>query len=169
MWTLTLPGAIKSPEVAFILLPKLWNNFRMSIQRANGTWHYVAFVELHPNRVGIAHFHVISLCECPGRLKDVAHSAGFGYQAVDTEIEGNEAAEYVSKYTSKQGAQMPKGFRRVRVSRVWPSLPDPIPDPPLLPFEKRETLRAYLQRVHLASREDVRDLLARWQHPEYDI
>lgn len=168
-WTLTLPGKIKTSRFAFLVLPNLWDNLRKGLQRDIGKWDYAAFVEIHPHRAGIAHFHIITFTKSPERLKDRAHHAGFGYMATEQLIEGWKAAYYVSKYTSKQGKEMPKGFRRVRLSQRWPTLPDAFYEVPLLPLRPKETLSAYLQRVHLASQVDELSLLARWQHKELDL
>lgn len=168
-WVLTLPGHIKTASFGFYVLKRAWHNFYTAIQRQGTPFYYAAFVELHPKRFGIAHFHIVSLRASPGRLKDIAHHAGFGFIDSDDEIEGKLAAYYVSKYTSKQGSQMPKGFRRVRVSRVWPSLPTPIPDPPIITLGTGEQLGAYLQRVFNQTGVPLPDLLARWEHPELDL
>jgi len=168
-WTLTLSGKVKTAEFAFRILDKCWDNLRKTLQRSTGTWNYAAFVELHPRRTGIAHFHIISLADCPGRINDVAHHAGFGYKATDTEIDGPEAAHYVSKYTSKQGAEMPKGFRRVRLSRGWPDLPSPAADSPILPIRKAEPLPSYFVRIAVVAGISPADAAARWEHKELDL
>lgn len=169
LWTVTLPGSVRTPERGFQVLRGAWDNLRKSLQRQLPAFHYAAFVELHPHRSGIAHFHIVSLHKCPGRLKDVAHHAGFGYQAKEQEITGKEVAGYVAKYTSKQGAEMPKGFRRVRLSRTWPKLPAPLYDVPVLPAKPSESLQEYFLRI--AARADITppDAAARWEHPEYDL
>lgn len=169
MWTLTLDGKVKSPVFAFGILDECWDNLRKKMQRTYGRWNYAAFVELHPSRAGIAHFHVVSLAKSPGRLKDIAHHAGFGYQAKDEEIDGPRASFYVAKYTSKQGADMPRNFRRVRLSHGWPSLPDAAYEVPLLPSSKGEPLAAYLERVALAVHLTFNDCMARWEHKELDL
>jgi len=168
-WTLTLPGKIKTSSFAFLVLPGLWDNLRKGLQRSVGTWDYAAFVEIHPHRVGIAHFHIVTFTKSPQRIKDLAHHAGFGYMATEDLIEGWKAAYYVSKYTSKQGTEMPKGFRRVRLSQGWPCLPDALYDVPLYPIAKRETLSEYLHRVSVLVSTPEIDLLARWEHKELDL
>lgn len=168
-WTLTLPGKIKTSTFAFMVLPHLWDNLRKTMQRENGTWDYAAFVEIHPHRVGIAHFHIITFQRSWTRIKDRAAHAGFGYMATEQFVEGWEAARYVSKYTSKQGAQMPKGFRRVRLSQHWPKLPDALYEIPLLPMRNRESLGAYLERVSVKTAIPQIDLFARWEHKELDL
>lgn len=168
-WTLTLPGKVQTPKFAYIVLPLCWDSLRKGLQRECGLWDYAAFVELHPKRRGIAHFHVISFLKSPDRLKDRAHRAGFGYMATEDEVVSHEAAFYVSKYTSKQGAEMPKGFRRVRLSQKWPSLPTPLYDVRLFPLRAKETLGAYLDRIRAATGLDLPSLLARWEHKELDL
>ena len=42
---------------------------------------------------------------------------------------------------------MPRYFRRVRVSRGWPSLPDPVYEVPILPRHKGESVARYLDRI----------------------
>jgi hypothetical protein len=142
-WVITLPPEIKTSAQGFWLLPKAWNAFRMAIQRSIGEWHYAAFIELHPKRTGIAHVHIVSLQATNGRLKDMAHHAGFGFIASDDLIEGWEAAYYVAKYTSKQGEQMPKGFHRVRLDQQWPVLPEPWNFPLVIPRKAKEPLADY--------------------------
>lgn len=168
-WTLTLPGKIKTSTFAFMVLPNLWDNLRKAMQRERKRWDYAAFVEIHPHRIGIAHFHIITFEASTQRIKDRAVHAGFGYMATEQLIEGWEAAFYVSKYTSKQGAEMPKGFRRVRLSQHWPKLPDALYEVPLLPMRNREHLGAYLERIALATAMAPIDLLARWEHKELDL
>src|SRR6266576_3707725 len=133
-WTLTLPGRIKTGSFAFMVLKGGWDNLRKAMQRERGTWDYAAFVEIHPKRIGIAHFHVVSFEASSERIKDRAVRAGFGYMATEQLIEGWEAAQYVSKYTSKQGKEMPKNFHRVRLSQHWPKLPSALYEIPLLPM-----------------------------------
>jgi hypothetical protein len=167
--TLTLPGQVKTPAFGFHVLKRAWKNYRQTMQRTLRHFDYAAFVELHPRRLGIAHFHIISLQECPERVNDFAHHAGFGFKATEDVVEGWKAASYVSKYTSKQGSAMPKGFRRVRTCRRWPKLPDPVYDVPIYPPAKSEKLDRYIQRIHRKTGAEIPDLLARWQYPEYDL
>jgi len=168
-WTLTLPPQVTTPEFAFQILPKLWDNLRKECQRKLPDFHYAAFVELHPHRAGIAHFHIVSLHKSPYRLKDLVHHQGFGYMATESLIEGKKAAYYVSKYTSKQGEEMPKGFRRVRLDRAWPRLPDPIPEFPVLPMRKEEPLGEYLLRISRISHITTEEALRRWGDRDSDI
>lgn len=146
-WTLTLPGWVHNARTGFQVLPGYWDKFRREIQQTYHPWHYAAFVECHPHRAYIPHFHIISLQPSPRRLKDIAAHAGFGYQASDFQLAGKVAAWYVSKYASKQGYRMDRDFHRVRVSRSWPKLPKPAYDKRVYPMKNRESVKSYLRRV----------------------
>lgn len=168
-WTLTLPGWVKNPSRGYEILPRRWQNLAQTMRRETGEFQYAAFVEAHPHRMEIPHFHVISLRKAPTRLKDMAVTAGFGHQAKELEINGRMAASYVSKYTSKQGRQMPKGFRRVRISQAWPRLPEPLYPIKVLPMKRAEPLDEYIHRVSRASHTLPSILLERWLNPASDI
>lgn len=146
-WTLTLPGWVKQSSQGYAILPARFKVLRDALAYRLGAWYYCAFVEEHPHRNFIPHIHLISLQKSPERLKDLANHAGFGYQAKEVEINGLKAAWYVSKYTTKQGFEMPRGFRRVRVCQAWPSLPDPIYETEVFPMRQNETVRGYCSRV----------------------
>jgi hypothetical protein len=104
-------------------------------------------VEEHPHRAFIPHLHLISLQKSPSRLKDLANHAGFGFMAHEVLINGPKAAWYVSKYTTKQGYQMPRNFRRVRVCQAWPTLPTPLYETQIYPMRQNETIGIYCARV----------------------
>lgn len=146
-WTLTLPAWVPDQGTGYRILPERWTSLRQTLRRTLGDFHYAAFVEAHPHRSFIPHFHVIALHQAPKRLKDMAVHAGFGYQATEREINSRQAVSYVTKYASKQGANMPKNFRRVRISQSWPSLPSPSYEYKVYPLARGETLSAYLRRL----------------------
>jgi len=114
-----------------------------------------------PKRITL-HFHVITLHWSLGRLKDLAAHSGFGNQADETTISGKQGAYYVTKYTSKQGDQMPKGYRRVRLSHGWPALPELPAEIGVLVKAKNEQLPEYFLRVHQASKVLPNVLRERW-------
>lgn len=161
-WTLTLPAWVHYPKTGFRILPGLWDRLRKSVSRGAGSWSYAAFVECHPHRSLIPHYHIISLTWPHRRLKDLAVHCGFGYEAKIKQITSKGAAAYVSKYCSKQGYAMPKNFRRVRVSRDWPKLPDPGYDKEVIYPLARESTQAYVRRVALLTGEDYNDLMSSW-------
>jgi len=112
----------------------------------SGKWEYCAFVEGQPERGHMPHFHIISTRKCPKRIKDVAVWNGFGHQAKQERVNSGKAAAYVSKYASKQSPVTPAGFRRVRASRGWASLPEREPSAIYVQAAK-ESLQDYLTRV----------------------
>jgi len=107
------------------------------------------------------HFHVISMCASPVRLKDLAMYSGFGYEAKEQKINGPKAASYCAKYASKQNPHTPKGFRRVRASRDWQKLP-PFKGDPLIVKTKTETTAEYLIRAADTTGKALQDLVDAW-------
>lgn len=162
MWTLTLPGWVKVPKTGFRVLPDLWDRFRREVQTYYPVWPYAAFVECHPVRGLIPHFHIISLKPAPYRLKDVAKHCGFGYMAKEKQLTSKGAAGYVTKYCSKQGYAMPKGFRRVRVSHRWPKLPEPLYPLKVYPMQPKESVKDYIRRIARLTGERYNDLMSTW-------
>lgn len=165
-WTLTLRGKYHTPAQGYKALPHLWDNLRKRIQRSQKTWTYCAFVEGQPKRDYMPHFHVISMCKAPIRIKDLAHECGFGHQAYESLINSSKAANYCAKYASKTNPATPKGFRRVRASQDWAQLPDYEGDP-LLVKAKSELLSDFLLRVHWISGVPMDDLLYVWREKLY--
>lgn len=130
-WTLTLRSNIHTAYQGFRVLPKAWNNLRNTMQRKTGKWSYLAFVECHPKRYSIPHFHVLSLTPAPvvgthraQPLKDLAFASGFGYIAMEEVVATWKAAWYVAKYASKTDPAIPPRFHRCRASRDWAKLPE---------------------------------------------
>jgi hypothetical protein len=130
-WTLTLRPGIQTSYQGFRALPALWDNLRKKMQRVTGKWTYLAFVECHPQRHSIPHFHAISLTKAPmvgdhirNPIKDLAYQAGFGFMATEEVVQGWKAAWYVAKYASKHDPAIPRNFRRCRASRDWTKLPE---------------------------------------------
>jgi len=179
-WTLTLRPSVKTAQQGYAKLPRLWDNLRKAIQRYYGSplWQYVAFVEAHPKRSAIPHFHVITSLPVPMvkqprtdkngkvymrtlRLKDLAYSCGFGFQAWDVPVLGRRAANYVAKYASKGSDEIPRGFRRVRASRHWQKL-EKLDRPKLLVKAAHETNFAYIWRVQEACGLPIEELWEKW-------
>lgn len=161
-WTVTMRGKYRTAAAAYKDFPRLWKHFQRAIKRKTGKWSYCAFVEGHPRRGKIPHFHIISMQKCPGRLKDIAMEAGFGFQATETRVTSTRAANYCAKYASKQGEGMPKGFRRVRASHDWSKLPD-VPGKSLLVKRKKEALWEFIIRVSEEIGVDAETLAENWQ------
>jgi hypothetical protein len=134
--------------------------------RKTGKWSYLAFVECHPKRLSIPHFHVLSLTAAPvvgshitNPLKDLAWQAGFGFMATEEVVASWKAAWYVAKYASKTDPAIPPRFRRCRTSRDWAKLPDR-EMASFLVKARSEHLSEYLTRVSEATGV-VQDILYR--------
>jgi hypothetical protein len=138
------------------------------MQREVRKWSYLAFVECHPKRGKIPHFHVLSLSPAPvvgshksNPIKDLAFKAGFGYMATEEKIESGKAAGYVAKYASKHDPSIPRNFRRCRCSQDWAKLPEIELDPYLVK-SRNESLTDYLLRVNSQTYVDMETLYIRW-------
>lgn len=128
--TITQPGNIKSPRLAYAILDNQWDKFRNRWQywarKAGIPNTYAAFVEGQSRRSDMPHFHIIGSA-LPKRwvVRDWATASGFGYQADVQKIQANAGvAWYVSKYSTKgsDAEYIPRGFRRVRYSQDWPDM-----------------------------------------------
>jgi hypothetical protein len=118
------------------------------------------------------HFHILTTGLPPTRknakgnvtkraLHDWAHSLGWGFQAELLIVSSSEAAAYVAKYASKQSPLTPKGFRRVRVSRDWPKLPNKGGAHWLTPA-RDEDVAHFIARVADATMLDPAELWLKW-------
>jgi hypothetical protein len=168
-WTLTLPAWVQDAATGYKVLPGRWDRLRRRLQQGYPQFLYAAFVEAHPHRYLIPHFHVITFAPAPGRLKDVAVHAGFGYEAKELEINGKIAASYVSKYVCKRESAIPRNFRRVRISQTWPELPAPEYEYQVYPVDRGEALQAYLLRMSITLRNPVDILRDRWLDHTRDV
>jgi len=146
-WTLTLPPWILDAKTGYKVLPDRWDRFRRELQRGCRDFCYAAFVEAHPHRSFIPHFHIITFAPAPRRLKDLAVYCGFGHQAKELEINGPMAISYVTKYATKGSSHIPPHFRRIRVSRQWPRLPLPEYPIKVYPVGSNEALAEYIRRM----------------------
>lgn len=153
----------------FVALPKAWDTLRKTMQRRVGKWSYLAFVECHPKRGKIPHFHVLSLSAAPvvashkvNPLKDLAWQSGFGYIAKEEEVQSGKAAGYVAKYASKHDTSIPRNFRRCRCSQDWAKLPEIELDPYLVK-SRTESLTDFLLRVNSQTYVEMETLYIRWK------
>lgn len=168
-WTLTLRSDIRTAYQGFRVIPKSWDSLRKTMQRKTGKWSYLAFVECHPKRSHIPHFHVLSLTPSPvvgshiaKPIKDLAYNSGFGYMATEELVASWKAAWYVAKYASKHDSSIPRNFRRCRSSRDWAKLPEQTL-PAYMVKSKAEHLWEFIQRVSDCSGVVQETLLLRWR------
>jgi len=167
--TFTMPGWMKDAEQGYQELPKCWKNLQQTINRKFGYFVYAAFVEeQHENR-DMPHLHIITLTSLPARLNEIALHCGFGFQAQNLLMSGNSASYYVAKYASKNLLYAPFKFRRVRISQVWPRLPDPELPADVLPMLKSETIKQYIFRIAALLDYDVQTLDERFTNYALDI
>jgi len=168
-WTLTLRAGVRTPYQGFKAIPKAWDSLRKTMQRETGKWSYLAFVECHPKRSHIPHFHVLSLTAAPvvgshrsQPLKDLAYRAGFGYIALEETVASWKAAWYVAKYASKHDPYIPRNFRRCRASRDWAKLPETA-FPPYIVKSRSEHTWEYALRVADQTGVDPEQILFRYR------
>lgn len=155
--TLTLGSGYTSSDTAYGKLKKLWDRLRKSITRKKGKFQYAAFVEGQPHRANMPHFHIIISVEPPAKrnkkgvitehnLHDWAVSMGWGSQVKLKRVTSRKAAWYMSKYSSKGSATVPRSFRHVRISRGWYKVPKD-PDRKLLVKACTEHVSDFIQRI----------------------
>lgn len=117
-----------SPEGTIKVWPQAWKTLRQRAVRWNGgqVFDYLMVPEKHKN--GRLHVHMVETLGAGDRWwKDNARQCGLGYMVSEQVCNtANGAAFYVTKYIGKSlGAEdWPANFRRVRLSRSWPPLPE---------------------------------------------
>lgn len=115
---------------SFAVMSSAWDKLRRRIAHISLEHEYFLVPEQHKD--GRWHIHAIITAKLPKRWwKDNARSCGFGYQSDVQEVKSlGGVYYYVSKYLGKtlQNSNLPRGFRRVRVSQGWPELPE-LPSP----------------------------------------
>lgn len=109
----------------FGVMGDAWNKLWRRVKRETARHDYFNVPEQHQD--GRWHCHAITTAILKKKWwKDNARESGFGYQ-VDVRPVKSEAAaaKYSTKYLTKslESANLPKHYRRVRLSRGWPELP----------------------------------------------
>lgn len=108
------------------VMAKAWNKLSVRIKRASQHHDYFLIPELHQS--GKLHFHALVSAQLKKKWwKDNGRSCGMGYQNDLQEVnEVGGVGGYLTKYLTKmlQNSNLPKGFRRIRASYTWPSLPE---------------------------------------------
>lgn len=105
---------------------KAWGALYNALKRQNKSLEYMIVPEKHED--GRMHVHGLWNAGVAKRwLKDNARKRGLGYMVDVSHIStSGGAAKYVTKYVGKNlGIDVPKHFRRVRVSHGWADIPAP--------------------------------------------
>jgi len=115
------------PAGTIKVFPQAWKTLRQRANRQAGYFSYLMIPERHKD--GRMHAHLLESGGAGERWwKDNARACGFGYMVDEQAVENPAAASfYVVKYIGKglaSGPDWPKNFRRVRVSKNWPAMPE---------------------------------------------
>jgi len=103
-----------------------WDALYQALKRRTPRFQYMIVPERHKS--GRMHVHALWNASVTKRwLKDNARRRGLGYEcAVEHVDTSGRAQRYVVKYVGKDiGTDVPRHFRRVRVSRGWVDVPKP--------------------------------------------
>jgi len=103
-----------------------WSKLYAALKRKNKALEYFIVPEKHKDER--MHVHALWTASVTKKwLKDNARKRGLGFMADVTEVKTTKGATgYVTKYVGKDlGEDVPKGFRRVRVSQGWAEIPKP--------------------------------------------
>jgi hypothetical protein len=106
--------------------PKAWKKLHTRANRAGGHGAYLMVPERHKD--GRLHMHALVTWDMKSSWwKDNGRACGLGFMnEVEPVRTAGGAATYVTKYLMKslEDAFWPDGWRRVRLSRDWPKMPD---------------------------------------------
>lgn len=106
---------------------KAWPVLYAALKRRSTTLQYFIVPEKHKD--GRMHVHALWTANVTQKwLKDNARARGMGHQAkIKRELPAHVLTSYITKYIGKSlGDEVPKRFRRVRVSQGWPEIPLPV-------------------------------------------
>lgn len=124
--TITSRGYI-SPARSLVIFKVAWPKLIKRIAYNQSTKpEYMLIPEHHKSGVLHAHFLITADHHSNHWWHDQAFYSGMGYQAKEKNVRDPvEAGHYVAKELTKQlfGKPWPRGFRRVRLSLLWPRPP----------------------------------------------
>lgn len=106
---------------------KAWPVLYAALKRRSTALQYFIVPERHKD--GRMHVHALWNADVTQKwIKDNARKRGLGYQAKCKHVDDPlHAVRYVGKYIGKSlGENVPKRFRRIRVSKGWPEIPIPV-------------------------------------------
>lgn len=126
---ITITSHEKLPDFASTerVWSQAWPVLYAALKRRSSKFEFFIVPEKHKD--GRMHVHAIWTAEVSQKyLKDNARKRGLGHQAkVRPVLDAGSAVRYIGKYVGKSlGEDVPKRFRRVRVSQGWPKIPVPI-------------------------------------------
>lgn len=113
-----------------------WGKLYDALKRKAMRLEYMIVPEKHKD--GRMHVHALWTAGVTKKwLKDNARKRGLGYMVDVSQVHNaNDASKYVTKYIGKDlGGDVPKGFRRVRVSQGWTDIPEPVTEQSGLTWE----------------------------------
>lgn len=113
-----------------------WTKLYAALKRKNKALEYFIVPEKHGD--GRMHVHALWTASVSKKwLKDSSRKRGLGYMCDVTQVKTTKGATgYVTKYIGKDlGEDVPKGFRRVRVSQGWAEVPKPVTEHNLYRWE----------------------------------
>lgn len=127
--TITSHERLKTFQSTDYVWKQAWAKLYAALKRKSQHLEYFIVPEKHAD--GRMHVHALWTADVTQKwLKDNARKRGLGYQAkVKHVYDAQSASRYVTKYIGKSlGDDVPKGFRRIRVSQGWPDVPVPVTD-----------------------------------------
>lgn len=125
--TITSHEKLKSFAATETVWRSAWRMLYAALKRQNPAMQYMIIPEKHED--GRMHVHALWSAGVTERwLKDNGRKRGLGYMSeVDNVKTPHAAVKYVTKYIGKSlGDDVPKRFRRVRVSQGWAEIPKPV-------------------------------------------
>lgn len=154
--TITSHEKLKTFEACEAVWRDVWGNgLYHALKRVQPALEYLCVPEKHKD--GRMHVHLLWNAEVSQKwVKDSARKRGGGHQAkVVKEPPEMAISRYVAKYLGKSlGGEVPKRFRRVRVSQRWAEIPQPENELTELEWTYHDTNGKLLMAYSRAKRED---------------
>lgn len=133
-----------------------WPVLYAALRRRDPDLQFFLVPEKHKS--GRMHVHALWTAGVTKRwLKDNARRRGMGYEADVKHVDDPlRAVRYVTKYVGKSlGANVPKRFKRVRVSQGWPEIPEPVTEQSGLKWEYLSEFSAVAAALMEAKARDI--------------
>ena len=126
---ITITSHEKLPDFASTerVWSQAWPVLYAALKRRSAKFQFFIVPEKHKD--GRMHVHALWTANVTQKwLKDNSRKRGMGHQCKRSPVtDAIMAVRYVGKYVGKSlGEDVPKRFRRVRVSQGWPKVPSPV-------------------------------------------